>query len=260
MWLQWENYYVNLNTIKSCLLCLCLSDQKFYHAWVWNGTGMKLPYPSCHNLVPPAVHLGCHSNRTICFTSCSSLHFVVFQCNFALFAPNVHFYTFSFVKWELWPIYLNTCMIILSLTSYTEAGHHPLILYFFIFFLWCMLAVSACSSVTVSHRINELLRAVCSDTVQVCEVRAHQSDTAQRVLAQRAAKSGLHSMLDHYMTSQTAEISVTKSTEWALTDLREKKQEKRESWDILFNESLSWQMCHETLIHNRKQIFSGQEL
>lgn len=89
-----------------------------------------------------------------------------------------------------------------------------------------MLAGSARGSVTVSHRVNEFLRAVCSDTVQVCEVRAHQSDTAQRVLAQRAAESGLHSMLDHYMTPQTAEISVTKSTEWALADLREKNERK----------------------------------
>lgn len=85
--------------------------------------------------------------------------------------------------------------------------------------LWRMLAVS----VTVSHRVNEFLCAVRSDTVQVCEVRAHQSDTAQRVLAQRAPESGLHSMLDHNMTPQTAEIGVTKSTERALPDLREKR-------------------------------------
>lgn len=95
-----------------------------------------------------------------------------------------------------------------------------------------MLAVSAHDSVTVSHRINEFLRAVCSNTVQVCEVRAHQSDTAQCVLAQRAAESGLHSMLDHYMTPETAEISMRKAAEGALTDLRE-KQEKVETCDLM---------------------------
>lgn len=95
-----------------------------------------------------------------------------------------------------------------------------------------MLAVSAHGCVTVSHRINEFLRAVCSNAVQVCEVGAHQSDTAQRVLAQRAAESGLHSMLDHHMTPQTAEISVRKATEWALTDLREKR-EQAETFDLM---------------------------
>lgn len=50
------------------------------------------------------------------------------------------------------------------------------------------------------HRVDELLSAVCSDTVQMCEVGAQEGNTVQCVLAQWAADSRLNCMLVHHMT------------------------------------------------------------
>lgn len=50
------------------------------------------------------------------------------------------------------------------------------------------------------HRVDELLSAVCSDTVQLCEVGTQEGNTVQCVLAQWAAESRLNCMLVHHMT------------------------------------------------------------
>lgn len=50
------------------------------------------------------------------------------------------------------------------------------------------------------HRVDELLSAVCSDTVQLCEVGTQEGNTVQCVLAQWAAERRLNCMLVHHMT------------------------------------------------------------